>query len=490
MLFNSWQYAIFLPAVACGYFLLPHRWRWVLLLAASYYFYMSWNPELIFLILFTTLTSWLAALGVERAATQKGKKLCLYTGVGLSLCCLFFFKYFNFFSQSVTALLRRFSLPVSDFTLQVILPVGISFYTFQTLSYVIDVYRGQMKAEKHFGIYALYVSFFPQLVAGPIERAVTLLPQFHQPHRPDPAAISYGCHQIAWGLFKKVVVADTAAVYVNFVYGDLNGCGPMAYLIATLLFAFQIYCDFSGYSDIALGSARILGFSLMTNFRCPYLSTSIKEFWRRWHISLSTWFQDYVYIPLGGSRRGRWRHLRNLFLTFLVSGLWHGAEWNFVIWGGLFGLLSMADVFWLPRRKAAMERRGPTAKKIFSVLHWAVCFALVCLCWIFFRADTLSDALLILRRLPWAASAPLQGIQVALQTMGLTGGKLAVMAGAIAALVGFDLTQRFWGDPVALLQRQKAPVRWAVRYAVCLAVLLCALTLPEGVAVEFIYFQF
>ncbi len=490
MLFNSWQYALFLPAVAAGYYLLPHRLRWVLLLAASYYFYMSWNPKLVFLILFTTATSYLAALGVQRAGTQTGRRLCLAAGVGLSLLCLFFFKYFNFFSQSVTAFLRSISLPVGDFTLQVMLPVGISFYTFQTLSYVIDVYRGQMKAERHFGIYALYVSFFPQLVAGPIERAVTLLPQFHQRHTPNWDGISYGCHQIAWGLCKQVVVADTAAVYVNRVYGDLNGCGPMAYVIATLLFAFQIYCDFSGYSDIALGSARLLGFRLMQNFNCPYLSASIKEFWRRWHISLSTWFQDYVYIPLGGSRCGRARHLRNLFLTFLVSGLWHGAEWTFVIWGVLFGLFSMAEVFLLPRLDRWQRSLSVGAARAVTAVRWLVCFGMVCLCWVFFRADTLSDALLILRRLPWALSAPVQGVTVALQTMGLVGGSLVFLLAALALLIGHDLVQRLYGDPIRLLQRQKAPVRWLVRYAVCLAVLLTALTLPEGVAVEFIYFQF
>ena len=264
----------------------------------------------------------------------------------------------------------------------------------------------------------------------------------------------------------------------------------MAYAIATLLFAFQIYCDFSGYSDIALGSARLLGFRLMQNFNCPYLAVSIKEFWRRWHISLSTWFQDYVYIPLGGSRCGRARHLRNLFLTFLVSGLWHGAKWNFVIWGGLFGLFSMAEVFLLPVLERWQKMLPAGAKRAVAGLRWLVCFGLVCLCWVFFRADTLSDALLILRRLPWALSAPVQGTIVALQTMGLVGGSLVCLLAALVLLIGHDLLQRFCGDPIRLLQRQKAPVRWLVRYVICLAVLLTVLTRPEGVAVEFIYFQF
>ena len=490
MLFNSWQYALFLPAVTAAYFLLPHRMRWGLLLAASYYFYMSWNPQLVFLILFTTITSYVAAQKVKSAKSQKERKLWLGTGVGLSLICLFFFKYFNFFSESVTAFLSAISLPVGDFTIKVMLPVGISFYTFQTLSYVIDVYRGQLKAERHFGIYALYVSFFPQLVAGPIERAVTLLPQFHQVHKMNLADLSYGCHQIAWGLFKKVAVADTAAIYVNRVYGDINGCGPMAYVIATILFAFQIYCDFSGYSDIALGSARILGFQLMQNFNCPYLSTSIKEFWRRWHISLSSWFQDYVYIPLGGSRCSKAHHLRNLFLTFLVSGLWHGAKWNFVIWGGLFGVFSIAEVFLLPKLNHWHYGLSQINQHIVSVLRWMICFGLVCISWIFFRADTLADALLILKRLPWAASSPLQGVSVALQTMGLTGINFIALAVVLVILVVYDVIQRFYKNPITLLQQQKAPIRWMVRYSICMIVLLTVLTLPEGVAVEFIYFQF
>ena len=490
MLFNSWQYAVFLPLVAAAYFLVPHRVRWVLLLGASYYFYMSWNPNLVFLILFTTASSYTAALGVEHSRSERARRAWLAGGVCLSLACLFFFKYFNFFSESVTALLRAVSLPVGDFTLNVILPVGISFYTFQTLSYVIDVYRGQMKAERHFGIYALYVSFFPQLVAGPIERAVTLLPQFREEHRPDASAFSYGCHQIAWGLFKKVVVADTAAVYVDKVYGDLSMCAPMGYVIATLLFAFQVYCDFSGYSDIALGSAHILGFRLMRNFRCPYFARSIKDFWRRWHISLSTWFQDYVYIPLGGSRCGRARHLRNLFLTFLVSGLWHGAKWTFVAWGALFGVLSMADVLVIPRLDRFERSRGKIGRRAVQLLRWAVCFGLVCVCWVFFRAETMSDALYIISRLPYALWMPVQNLVAALGTIGLTGGALWGMLAALAALTVYDAVETFYGDPIALLQRQAAPVRWGVRYAVCLAVLLVALTRPEGTKAEFIYFQF
>ncbi len=490
MLFNSWQYALFLPIVTAGYFLCTHKYRWILLLCASYYFYMSWNPKLVFLILFTTATSYFAALKVEKSTSIKQKRLWLWGGIIVSLACLFYFKYFNFFSHSVTALLRRFSLPVDDFTVQVLLPVGISFYTFQTLSYIIDVYRGELAAQRHFGIYALYVSFFPQLVAGPIERAVTLLPQFKEKHNFSVANASYGCHQIAWGLFKKVVVADTAAIYVEKVYGNLQGCGPMAYVIGTILFAFQIYCDFSGYSDIALGSARILGFRLMENFDCPYFSTNIREFWRRWHISLSTWFKDYVYIPLGGSRCSKAKHLRNLFITFFISGLWHGASWNFVLWGALFGLLNIVDVFLLPMRNKYMENKKGIVHYTLQTIHWAVCFGLVCLCWIFFRAETLSDTIFILSRIPWALSSPIQGISVALQTIGLTGINLIALCAALTLLIVHDYFRYRWGDAIAALQKSPCLLKWGVRFIVCTAVVLAALTIPEGVAVEFIYFQF
>ena len=359
MLFNSWQYAIFLPAVACGYFLLPHRWRWVLLLAASYYFYMSWNPELIFLILFTTLTSWLAALGVERAATQKGKKLCLYTGVGLSLCCLFFFKYFNFFSQSVTALLRRFSLPVSDFTLQVILPVGISFYTFQTLSYTIDVYRRDVASEKNIIDFGAYVVMFPQLIAGPIVKYRDVAAQLHvYKHRYNIAQIEEGMTIFTFGLAKKVLLADAVGALwtdiigvaddasITFV-GLANASTGLVWL-GILAYSFQLYFDFSGYSMMAIGMGKMMGFEFPQNFNYPYISASITEFWRRWHMTLSSWFREYVYIPLGGNRRGLKRQIFNLFIVELLTGIWHGADWNFICWGlYYFVLLAVEKLFLL-----------------------------------------------------------------------------------------------------------------------------------------------
>ena len=491
MLFNSWQYAVFLPLVVLLYWILPHKVRWVLLLGASYYFYMSWNANLVVLIFTTTFTSYAAALLIARTAQKRHKKMWLYAGVGISLAMLFFFKYFNFFSDSVLAVLKAFSLPVgTSFTLQVMLPVGISFYTFQTLSYVIDVYRGSLKAETHFGIYALYVSFFPQLVAGPIERATNLLPQFHQQHNPSATQWSLGLRLLCWGLFKKIAIADFVAVFVAKAYGDINGCGPMAYVLATLLFALQIFCDFSGYSDIARGSACLLGFTLMQNFNAPYLSSSIKEFWRRWHISLSSWFSDYVYIPLGGSRTKLPRHLFNLLVTFLLSGLWHGAKWTFVAWGAVHGLLIVVDVFWLPWRDAHMAALRPASQNICKALCTLVAFSLVCFAWIFFRADSMADALTIISRLPWALSAPVQGFSVALSTLGITSLALVRILLCVGALAWYDIVLKKHREPFALLQAKKPLVRITISYALAFLVVFFILIQPENVAVEFIYFQF
>ncbi|WP_367923867.1 MBOAT family protein [uncultured Ruthenibacterium sp.] len=491
MLFNSWQYMVFLPLVVLLYYCLPHKWRWGLLLLASYYFYMSWNAKLVVLIAASTLSSWVFALLIERSSQKSRRRIFLVLGVGVSLALLLFFKYFNFLSNSLTALLRAFSLPVDDFTIQVMLPVGISFYTFQTLSYVIDVYRGHLAAEKHLGIYALYVSFFPQLVAGPIERASSLLPQFHEQHRPNADNMSWGLRMIVWGLFKKIVVADFCAQYVNLVYNDLATFGPAAYVIATVLFAFQIYGDFSGYSDIALGSARILGFHLMENFRSPYFARSVREFWRRWHISLSSWFMDYIYIPLGGSRVSTGRHLANLFITFLVSGLWHGSKWTFVLWGAAHGLLVIFDVWFLPIRNRWEKRlRKPAAIGTFHFVQTVVCFAVVCFTWSLFRANNMADAITVITHLPLAIFSPVQGFRDALVSMGLQPLVLVRLGISLGAVLLFDWVYYKKGDPLLLLARARAPWRFALGYAAALAVLVCMLTVPEGTAVEFIYFQF
>lgn len=328
MLFNSMAYAIFLPLVFIIYWCIPSKYRWILLLGASYYFYMSWNPKYVVIIAFTTVVSYLCALALEKVSSQPLRKIIMFIALTLCLGVLFIFKYYNFTLNTICHFIS-FEPKYLDF----LLPVGISFYTFQTLSYVIDVYRKEIKAEKHFGIYATFVSFFPQLVAGPIERSGNLLPQIKKKHVFDIEKARYGIWLIVWGVFKKVIVADNLAVFVDQVYGDVYSYSGFSLVLATLFFTFQIYCDFSGYSDIARGSANLFGIELMENFKSPYFSESVKDFWSRWHISLSSWFRDYLYIPMGGNRVGTIRNCFNVLVTFLVSGLWHGASWNFVIWG-------------------------------------------------------------------------------------------------------------------------------------------------------------
>ncbi|NLW77939.1 MAG: MBOAT family protein [Ruminococcaceae bacterium] len=489
MAFNSLHYAIFLPCVILLYFVLPQRLRWVLLLAASYYFYMSWNPNLVVLILFTTCTSYFSARAISRAGDNKRRKRgILAVGVSASLLCLFFFKYFNFFSQAVTDLLRAFSLPVDGVVLQLILPIGISFYTFQTLSYVIDVYRGKMPVEKHFGIYALYVSFFPQLVAGPIERATNLLPQFYEKHTFSATQLSEGLRKILLGLFKKVVIADFVAGYVNTVYNDVHAFSGLSIIAATLLFAVQIYCDFSGYSDIAVGSARILGFRLMENFISPYFSRSIKEFWRRWHISLSTWFSDYVYIPLGGNRVKRPRHLFNILVTFLLSGLWHGANWTFLLWGLLHGVALVAEVFLLPRREKRLARSTAGWQRgLLSVWWWLLTMAVVMLGWVLFRANSLADATYLLTHL-FQGLNPLRLMEY-LAPMGIDAKTLVAILCLVAVLAVWDWANRR-DSALRRFEKFRPAVRYLLYYAVGFVLLLRIFTTAGNVSADFIYFQF
>ena len=418
MTFNSIQYLIFFPIVAVLHFLIPTKYRWIMLLAASYYFYMSWNPNLVFLIAFTTLVSYGAALLMERTESKKTKKLCLVVTLIACLGVLFFYKYFNFLSSSVTGLLRAFGLQAEDRLLDLILPVGISFYTFQTLSYVIDVYRGSIPAERHLGYYALFVSFFPQLVAGPIERPQNLLPQLKAEHRFSGDDFRAGMKIVLAGFFKKVVIADQLAAYVVAVYSNPEHATAPAIIIATVMFTFQVYCDFSGYTDIAVGCARIMGIRLMQNFNLPYTSRSVHEFWQRWHISLTSWFQDYVFYPIAMNKKLS-RFARNwgkkagnrkigtmlpqcvaLFVTFFLSGLWHGAAWTFVLWGCIHGVYQIIErlteksreKLWT-RLHVNMESRGFHFWQMFAVF-WLGVFALI-----FFRANSVHDLGILLHNL-------------------------------------------------------------------------------------------
>lgn len=435
MLFNSLPFLIFLPVVVLLFWLLPHRFRWIMLLLASYYFYMSWNPSLVFLIAGTTLISYLSGFIIEKSKKRSVRLSVLIFCLVVSLGVLFFYKYFNFFSESVTALLRAFSLPVGEFTLNLILPVGISFYTFQTLSYTIDIYRGNIKAEKHLGYYALFVSFFPQLVAGPIERPENLLPQLREKRNFSARSFDDGLKYILVGFVKKIVIADTLAYFVNNIYNDPSHFNGLTVLIATLLFAVQILCDFDGYTNIAIGCAKLMNIKLMQNFNNPYGATGIKDFWSKWHISLSGWLRDYVYIPLGGSRCSQPRHMLNLLITFLLSGLWHGANVTFIVWGAMHGLYQIFGILTGNIRKKINRAMGVSESGYgLRVRKMIVTFLLVDFAWIFFRANSIGDAGAIVSALftQWEFSASFVSESFAM--LGMTAESLMFVGVAIAAL--------------------------------------------------------
>lgn len=398
MLFNSMHFLIFFPIILTLYFLLPTvKTRNVLLLLGSYYFYALYKFEYIFLILFSTVVDYCVGLLMNKTEDKKRRKMLLITSLVVNLGALFFFKYFNFFSNNLNVLFSGIGLNYILPRYSILLPVGISFYTFQTLSYTIDVYRGDLKAEKDFTTFALYVTFFPQLVAGPIERATNLIQQFHIYHKPSYQRVVSGIRLMTWGFFKKVVIADRLAVVVNTVYNSPDDFNGIYFFIATFFFAFQIFCDFSGYSDIAIGTARIMGYDLMKNFDRPYHSKTVTEFWRRWHISLSTWFKDYVYIPLGGNRKGKAHTYINLFIIFFLSGLWHGAQWTFVIWGILNGLAIVFErLIGLDRSLRNISEKKGLLPILTGLIFNLITFIYICITWIFFRANSLRDAINII----------------------------------------------------------------------------------------------
>lgn len=490
MLFNSFAFAIFLPVVFTIYWILPRKFQWVVILISSYYFYMSWNAKYVFLILLTTLISYVTALLLEKEENSRLRKLFLAVAFFVCLGVLFFFKYFNFISDSIAIIVRQFSASYSPVMVDVLLPVGISFYTFQTLAYVIDVYRGEVNAERHFGKYAAFISFFPQLVAGPIERTGNLLPQIKRENAFDYGQASYGLKLMVWGFFKKIVVADTLAVYVDAVYNNLQNYKGMALGIATVFFTIQIYCDFSGYSDIAVGCAKLFGIDLMSNFNSPYFSSSVKEFWSRWHISLSTWFRDYVYIPLGGNRVSRWRHRLNLLITFLVSGLWHGAAWTYVIWGGVHGLAQVVENFFCRNqgRNGRSKADGKRLKTgcILRIFRVILVFIFVSFAWIFFRAQSLSDAGYVIRYILSGIGSPVQYLKDGFLNIGLEKKEIATCIGMVGVLGIYDgLSLKY--DVIECIGRWKVVLRWTVYLMIVLVILFLA---PIGNASSFIYFQF
>ena len=398
MLFNSLDFLLFFPAVCLISHALRSLWaRNLFLLAASYWFYMNWRAEYALLILWGTVLTWsLSNLFAKAAGRPRLRKALLVAGLVGVLAPLFIFKYLAFAATSIDALLRMTGLKMQIPAFELILPVGISFFSFQMIGYLVDVYKGNLQAEKSFSRYALFVSFFPQLVAGPIERARNLLPQFASLRKFDPALATDGVRMMLWGYFMKLCVAERVAPYVNAAYNNWERHNGTSLLLATFFFAFQIYCDFCGYSLIARGVAAVLGFRLMDNFKRPYLASSLKEFWRRWHISLSTWFMDYVYIPLGGNRCGTFRHAYNLFVTFLLSGIWHGANWTFIAWGAIHGAMLAVTAVW---RRGTSAAKSASPGLVSRLLGWPVTFAVVLIAWIFFRASDVTAAFGIIRKI-------------------------------------------------------------------------------------------
>jgi D-alanyl-lipoteichoic acid acyltransferase DltB (MBOAT superfamily) len=480
MLFNSLEFAVFFPLVCALYFTAPVRTRVPLLLIASCVFYMAFIPVYIFILGVTIGIDYVAGIMLERVQDGRKRRLVLLGSIIATCAVLFIFKYYNFFVGSFVGVATYFGWHPTNPSLSIILPIGLSFHTFQSLSYVVEVYRGKQRAEHNFVVYATYVMFFPQLVAGPIERPQNLLHQFYERHEFEYARIVSGLKRMAWGFFKKLVIADRLAIYVNDVYGDPQGHGGLQLAIATVFFAYQIYCDFSGYSDIAIGSARILGFKLMENFDTPYASRSVSEFWRRWHISLSTWFRDYVYYPMGGNRVSKPRWYTNLLITFGVSGLWHGANWTYVVWGLLNGLYLVVGAATGGARTRLAHGLGLADDgRVRIALQIVLTFTLTCIAWVIFRAHSIADAIYILTHMftGWDFSQ-IRTEQFLMRQMPI----------ALAAIVFLEVAQYLHRHrrPMDTIARWPRVARWPVYASLVVAVLLLGIYRQSA----FIYFQF
>ncbi|MCH5287464.1 MAG: MBOAT family protein [Christensenellaceae bacterium] len=496
MLFNSADFLVFFPIVTLIFFIIPHRVRYLWLLVSSYYFYMCWNAVYSLLLFASTFITWASGLAIAAYQRRGGDTSRLKSqgivaiSFTLNLLLLMVFKYTGFIVDNLNQLVGRagasFTLP----RFSLLLPVGISFYIFQALSYTVDVYRGDVQVERNLLRYAVFVAFFPQLVAGPIERSSRLLEQFYARQRFDYERMARGLMVMFWGYFQKMVVADRLAVIVSRVFDYYASCSGLEVLVACVFFAFQIYCDFAGYSCIAIGAAQVMGFELMENFKQPYLGICIADFWRRWHISLTSWFRDYLYIPLGGNRKGRLTKYRNIMIVFLASGLWHGANWTYVIWGGLNGLFQIVGEYLRPLRQRlkALFRidEGAASSRIAAT---AVTFLLVDLTWIFFRADTLPDAIGILRRL-FTGGYLSSFFSGGLYSLGLS--QLDFWLGVlfIFVLLTVDVLHERNVRIRSWILGQALWFRWAVYLAAIFTILLFGFYGPNYDAAQFIYFQF
>lgn len=481
MLFSTAAFAVFMTVTFLAYWLLPHKYRWIFILMANAWFYISYDVRYLAVILVTMLASYICAILIEKQDVAKKKKIIMTTGVVVTLSLLLVFKYLNFALYTVAKVLNRLSIPMQETTLRLIMPVGISFYTFMAVGYIIDVYKGKTQAVRHFGKYAIFVSFFPNISSGPIERAGHFIPQIDKEKTFDYDSVVYGARLLLLGLIKKIVIADMMTKYVDEVFNKVPQHHGICFAWATLLYTFQIYCDFSGYSDMAIGVARMLGFDLLTNFRQPYLSSSIKEFWGRWHISLSTWFRDYVYIPLGGNRCSKTRRDLNLLITFLCSGLWHGASWTFVLWGGIHGICQIIENR-IKEATGLTREKEKTLTKPVKILLTLLTFCIVSYAWMFFRANSISEAFYIVRSMFTDLS-----ISGAMEQMTMSGRSVVKTTLAIILLIIFDLFNER-KDMLMQLSRLKAPLKWVI-YIVS-AIVAIALKVNNQFAQEFIYFKF
>ncbi len=498
MSFISIDFLIFFPIVAILYYVIPRKAKHVWLLLSSYFFYMGWNPKYALLILLSTVITYISGIAIQRvndaqidtAVKEKRRKLCVFLSFFTNLSILAFFKYANFAIANINSILSAMHIEVKAQSLDILLPVGISFYTFQALSYTMDVYRGEIKAERNFIRYALFVSFFPQLVAGPIERSKNLLKQINEEHKFDFEQVRDGLMLMIWGYFLKMVIADRIAVIVDTVFGNVYAYRGAYFVVATVLFAIQIYCDFAGYSTIAVGASKVMGFTLMENFNAPYMARSVADFWRRWHISLTSWFRDYLYIPLGGNRKGKARKWINIMIVFLLSGLWHGAEWSFVLWGGLNGLFQIIGAGLKPIRDRIVAKchldRESLSHKLFQTVGT---FILVDFAWIFFRANNVKEAFHVIGSMfsyfnPWVLT------DGSLYELGLSRQNFTLMIIAILVLLMADLL-KYRGVVIRnVIYKQEGWFRWLVLVFAVTFILIFGVWGYGYDAAAFIYFQF
>lgn len=481
MLFNSIDFAIFLPIVFALYWFVTNKslkMQNLLIIAASYLFYGWWDWRFLSLIIFSTLVDYAVGIGLSKQENQTKRKILLWTSISVNLGFLGLFKYYDFFLENFISAFSLVGMPIHANSLHIILPVGISFYTFQTLSYSIDTYKRKLEPTRDFFAFAAFVCFFPQLVAGPIERATHLLPQFYKKRKFNYTQAVDGMRQILWGLFKKIVIADNCANYANIIFNNSEDYSGSTLALGALFFTFQIYCDFSGYSDIAIGTSRLFGFDLMQNFNFPYFSRDIAEFWRRWHISLSTWFRDYLYIPLGGSHGGTWMKVRNTFIIFIVSGFWHGANWTFIVWGALNAIYFLPLLLTKNNRNnieiVAKGKYVPSTKELLSIL---LTFSLTVLAWIFFRAENITHALAYITDMFTNFNSYLS-FSVYWEYK-----KIILFIAVFIAIEWFGREGQYALDSIGA--NWERPIRYALYYAIILAIFWYG-----GEEQQFIYFQF